>query len=94
VGNRKDFHDGWHIHALGALANSFDSTFSKWLMRQEDINLGWVIVKTCLYVLPTNTICFNYHEYVMCIQFPEKTIICFCNMIYDGEHLILSIVLH
>jgi hypothetical protein len=56
VDNRKDFLDGWQIHAFGALANSFDSTFTKWLLQQDDIDLGWVIVKTSLYVLPTNTI--------------------------------------
>jgi hypothetical protein len=39
VGNRKDFLDGWHIHAFSALANSFDSTFTKWLMQQETLIL-------------------------------------------------------
>ncbi len=33
MGNKKDLFDGWYIHAWGALANSFDSTFTKWLMR-------------------------------------------------------------
>jgi hypothetical protein len=33
MGNKKDFFYGWHIHAFGALANSFDSTFTKWLMQ-------------------------------------------------------------
>jgi hypothetical protein len=66
MGNRKDFLDGWHIHALGALVNSFNSTFTKWLMQEEDINLGWVIVRTCLYVLPTNII-FSIIMNMLCV---------------------------
>jgi hypothetical protein len=33
VGNRKDLLNGWQIHEWGALANSFNFTFTKWLMR-------------------------------------------------------------
>jgi hypothetical protein len=43
----KDFINGWQIHEWGALGNSFDSTFTKWLMWREDIDFGWVIAKTC-----------------------------------------------
>jgi hypothetical protein len=30
----------------GAFGNSFDSTFTKGLMQQKDIDLGWVIAIT------------------------------------------------
>jgi hypothetical protein len=39
VNNMKDFINGWQIHELGALGNSFDSTLTKWLMWQKDIIL-------------------------------------------------------
>ncbi len=46
VNNKKDFINGWQIHEWGALGNSFDSTLTKWLMQQEDIDLDWVVAKT------------------------------------------------
>jgi hypothetical protein len=46
VSNKKDFINGWQIHEWGALGNSFNSTLTKWLMQQKDMDLGWVITKT------------------------------------------------
>ncbi len=46
VSNKKDFINGWQIHEWGAVGNSFNSTLTKWLMQQKDMDLGWVITKT------------------------------------------------
>jgi len=43
INNMKDFINGWQIHEWGALGNSFDLTFTKWLIQRKHINLGWVI---------------------------------------------------
>ncbi len=66
IGSKKDFIYGWQIHERNVVNNSFDSMFTKWLMRREDIDLGWVIAKTCLHALPMNTI-FSIFKNVGCV---------------------------
>jgi len=46
--SKKDFIGGWQNYEWGIASNCFDSMFTKWLMRKENIDLGWLIARTGL----------------------------------------------